>query len=72
MNPKLKIILFSILLSISLTSNSQPTPPQTHGNNVNTSPTQGAPIGTGTGLLLALGSIYTSIKVYQSRKEDRG
>jgi hypothetical protein len=72
MNPKLKIILISILLSISLNSFSQPTPPQTHGNNVNTSPTQGAPIGTGTGLLLALGSVYTSVKVYQSHKGDRG
>ncbi|HBN04565.1 MAG TPA: hypothetical protein DD434_02075 [Bacteroidales bacterium] len=72
MNQKIKIIFFLTLISISISSFSQPTPPENHGNNVNSAPSGGAPVGTGTGLLLALGSVYTSVKVYQSHKGDRG
>lgn len=70
MKTKLKIIIFLIFFSIPILAHSQPTPPSTHGNNVNTSPSGAAPVGSGTGLLLALGGVYTWFKVYKSRKGD--
>lgn len=68
---KIKILFTFILLMYSFSSFCQPTPPITHGNNVTTTPPQSAPIGTSTVLLISLGAIYTSVKIYSSWKNSK-
>ena len=45
-----------------------PPPPSGHGTNTNQPAGGGAPIGSGVGILLALGSAYGARKVYKAYK----
>jgi len=68
---KIKILLSFVLLLLPILSFSQPTPPPSHGSDTTTSPPQSAPIGTSTILLISLGAIYTSAKIYSNRKNNQ-
>ena len=68
---KIKALLSLLLLLVSIASYSQPKPPPSHGSNTSQSNPQSAPIGTSTILLISLGAVYTSIKIYSDIKNDK-
>lgn len=68
---KIKVLLSFALLLFSFVSYPQPTPPPSHGSNTTKSNPQSAPIGTSTILLISLGAVYTSIKIYSDIKNDK-
>ena len=62
------ILLFSLMLALSVTAFSQTPPPPNNGNGApsggNTPVGGGAPVGSGLVILMALGAIYGSKKVF--------
>ena len=60
---KLSVILFLFITSLSPVW-SQPPPPANHSETGNAPPGGGAPIGSGTQMLVILAALYGSRKVY--------
>ncbi len=61
------LLLFMITLSLGLFAQVPPPPPEGgHGQSGNQEPGGGAPIGSGLGILLALGAAYGGRKVYKA------
>jgi len=74
MKTNLKILTIALLIAVAtfITTNAKaddpPPPPPGHGETGNV-PGGGAPIGGGLFILLGLGSVYGSKKLYDLRKE---
>ncbi len=65
------LLLFMITLSLGLFAQVPPPPPEGgHGQSGNQEPGGGAPIGSGLGILLALGAAYGGRKVYVAFKKQ--
>jgi len=72
----LRLMLFTSISVASLSVNSQPQDPPPppadgHGQSTDQLPGGGAPLGTGIGILLALGGAYGAKKVYDIRKKTK-
>lgn len=69
-------VIFTIILITSVSpilASDPPEPPgQGHGTGGDLPPGGGAPIGSGTIILLALGAAYGGKKVYDNRKKEDG
>ncbi|HNQ59338.1 MAG TPA: hypothetical protein PK028_00850 [Bacteroidales bacterium] len=71
-----RLMLFAAILVASLSVYSQPQNPPPppaggHGQSTNQSRGGGAPLGTGIGIMLALGGAYGAKKVYDARKNSK-
>ena len=64
---KTLLLLVFIVFSAAAMAQAPPPPPGQHGLEDN----QEAPIGSGIGILLALGAAYGAKKVYDARKRFR-
>jgi len=68
-------MLLSLLLALSAISlfaqQDPPLPPGDASGNDNKAPRNGAPLGSGIGLLLAMGAAYGGKKVYDYRKHKK-
>jgi hypothetical protein len=71
MKKSIIIILFVTLASIGfeLTAQVPPPPPDGHGGDTNQPANGSAPIGSGLGILLALGAAYGGKKVWDYRRK---
>ena len=69
----LRLMVFTTILISSISSQSQdPPPPPAEGHGQETNQRGGsAPLGTGIGILLALGGAYGAKKVYDIRKKPK-
>ena len=72
-----RLMLFAAILVASLSVYSQPQNPPPppaggHGQSTNQPSGGGAPLGTGIGIMLALGGAYGAKKVYDARKNSKG
>lgn len=69
----IKLLLIIVLIAGSQALMSQPPPPPSdHGLSSNQNAGNGAPIGSGVGILLALGAAYGGKKVWDMRKKPAG
>ena len=66
----LTLIAFT-LLSVGAFAQVPPPPPSGHGSGGNQPAGGGAPVGSGIGLLMALGAAYGGKKVYQEYKSSK-
>ena len=67
------LVLITAFLLLSLGAISQPPPPPTDpstGGNAPVGTTSGAPIGSGTVLLLGMAALYGGRKIYLLQKEE--
>ena len=64
--------VFLIISGISFGQQPPPPPGQGHGKPGNQNPGNPTPLGSGLGILLALGLAYGGKKVYDARKDFRG
>ncbi len=67
---RIKFLLFAVCFLLAVNLHSQPTPPNSHGNNTTTSPSGSAPIGTSTALTLSLAAIYSGVKLYRAKIKE--
>lgn len=72
----MKKLILGLLLGLSILfmgidTFSQPLPPPEHGTPSNQSAGGGAPIGSGIGLLLAMGAAYGAKKLYNVKKKQK-
>ena len=72
---KRKIIHLIAVVGLAMIGNgllaqAPPPPPAGHGQSTNQSAGGGAPIGSGIGILLALGAAYGGKKIYQAWKNQ--
>ncbi len=65
----LTFAFFFLFSGQPLSAQEPPPPPGEHGSEGNQDP-RGAPIDGGLGILLGLGAVYGSWKVYKSRKKE--
>jgi hypothetical protein len=63
------IILFALNTSLLFPQGAPPPPPSGHGSEINQPAGNGAPIGSGLGILLALGAAYGGKKVWDYRRK---
>ncbi|HOI31531.1 MAG TPA: hypothetical protein PLC47_02100 [Bacteroidales bacterium] len=71
MKALIKILLFALFAlnaSILFSQGAPPPPPSGHGGDTNQPAGNGAPIGSGVGILLVLGAAYGGKKVWDYRK----
>ena len=66
----LAIGIFSLLLTISVSAQNPPDPPDEHGDPDDQPPGGTAPVGSGAFILLGLGAVYGGRKVYLLRKPE--
>ena len=65
----LLITLFAINTSLLFAQGAPPPPPSGHGSEINQPAGNTAPIGSGLGILLALGAAYGGKKIWDYRKK---
>ena len=65
----LLIALFALNTSLLFSQGAPPPPPSGHGSEINQPAGNTAPIGSGLGILLAMGAAYAGKKVYDFRKK---
>jgi hypothetical protein len=63
------LTLFTLNSILLFSQGAPPPPPDGHGSSTNQDPGGGAPIGSGVGILLALGAAYGGKKVWDYRKK---
>lgn len=64
------IFLIILIQPIVLFPQNPPDPPNEHGNNANSNPGGGAPVGSGLLILLTMALAYGSTKFYNHTKEE--
>lgn len=67
----LLIALFAFNTSLLFSQSAPPPPPSGHGQSGNQPAGNGAPIGSGLGILLALGAAYGGKKVWDYKLREK-